>query len=81
MYAWQNYFETNSATWDQRKLSRVLTMKAQSQSIASSVFIESTLVCVILIIVPSIDFKAEYGVVIILFKRPIDSISDRRRRI
>ncbi|KAJ7327524.1 hypothetical protein DFH08DRAFT_884706 [Mycena albidolilacea] len=37
----KNYFETNSATWDQRKLSRALTMKAQSQSIASNFKAES----------------------------------------
>ncbi|KAF7371261.1 Cysteine proteinase [Mycena sanguinolenta] len=32
----KNYFNDNSGNWDQRKLSRVLTMRAQSQSIASN---------------------------------------------
>ncbi|KAJ6472033.1 hypothetical protein C8R45DRAFT_1013813 [Mycena sanguinolenta] len=32
----KNYFDDNSGNWDQRKLSRVLTMRAQSQSIASN---------------------------------------------
>ena len=33
----QGYFEAASKTWDERKLSRVLTERARSQSIASSV--------------------------------------------
>ncbi|KAF8210804.1 hypothetical protein K438DRAFT_1664769 [Mycena galopus ATCC 62051] len=37
----KDYFEKNSAEWDQRKLSRVLTMRAQSQSIASNFKAES----------------------------------------
>ncbi|KAJ7880175.1 hypothetical protein B0H13DRAFT_2345713 [Mycena leptocephala] len=37
----QNYFENNVNSWNQRKLSRVLTAKAQSQSIASNFKAES----------------------------------------
>jgi hypothetical protein len=56
----QNYFENNVNSWNQRKLSRVLTAKAQSQSIASSTLNGFIAIKILILIPVTSDFKAEY---------------------
>ena len=56
----QDYFQTASKNWDERKLSRVMTERAKSQSIASSMSPDLSVIFQNLFIMPTCpDFKKE----------------------